>query len=137
MFYEKGNLLNTFVRPQGHTQCISVSSTQCKHKSLVHQKTPQDTFNILTKNATSLIKRIIKVKYHHDISVFICESYICCQSPLIVTHFWHVITNDDWQPLNDIDRSSLQQLELHSLAAQSALQLRILEVLIKLKVLYA
>ncbi len=33
MFFEEGNALNTFVRPQQYTQCIFVGKTECKQNS--------------------------------------------------------------------------------------------------------
>lgn len=40
-------MLTTFVRPQGYTQGVCVSDTECKYNLLfVHKKTPQGTFKI-------------------------------------------------------------------------------------------
>lgn len=47
MFYEVGNALNMFVRPQGDTQSILENNTEYKHNmakhSFIYKETPQGT----------------------------------------------------------------------------------------------
>lgn len=49
-FSEERNAFNMFVRPQGHTQFVLVSNSECKQK--VCKKTPHGTKNCLNPQKT-------------------------------------------------------------------------------------
>ena len=43
MFYEERNAFDAFVKPEVYTQCVLVSTTECKH-NFVCKKAPQGIF---------------------------------------------------------------------------------------------